>query len=110
MAFWGREKTSTKILRCDIAKRWEKLMPHRISSFEELWTTYNTLQWEMMELKRQAIVDHMENARHYINGLSDGWYDFKKQFDKMEEMWSGQFQGESKERFDAIKDALDRWF
>ena len=79
-------------------------------SWEEFWDCYKSLQWYFMESKKQAIVDYMEEIPKYVNGLTDGWIEFKIRFNSLEKMWGSQLIGEPGVSYLRIKKYLEARF
>lgn len=80
-----------------------------MKSMDEFWKAYNSLQWIFMELKKQGIVDHLEETRNAVNGLGDGWQRFKIGFYNIEKMWPSQLKGEAEQIFKKLKEVVDNW-
>ena len=74
-----------------------------IDSSEEFWKTYQSLQWLLMEAKKDAVVEHLNDARESVNGLGDGWHEIHAKLRSIEKMWPTILTGEIGEHFARIK-------
>lgn len=49
---------------------------------EDYWKKYDLLCSELEDEGKQNIVKELRRAQSYVNGLTDGWYDFLNTFAK----------------------------
>jgi len=49
---------------------------------EDYWEKYNLLCSELEYQGKHNIVTELRTAQSYVNGLTDGWYDFLNAFEK----------------------------
>jgi predicted phosphohydrolase len=58
-------------------------MAYTIQSWEDFWQLYRSLIQLSLENKQETIADKLKEAQRYVNGLTDGWHDFKNEFEKV---------------------------
>ena len=49
---------------------------------EDYWEKFNLLCSELEAEGKQNLVSELRKAQSYVNGLTDGWYDFLNSFEK----------------------------
>ena len=81
----------------------------KFDSLDEFWSAYYSLEWIFMETKKAAIVDYLVESRNCVNGLSDGWHEFRARLLNMEKMWGSQLTGDTGKIFNDIKNEVDLW-
>lgn len=52
------------------------------SSFDDYWPLFDKLIKLLDIDKKQQIIAELEDAQSYVNGLTDGWFEFKSAFEK----------------------------
>lgn len=49
---------------------------------QEYWTKFDLLCVELEDDSKQELADELRIAKSYVNGLTDGWYEFLNAFEK----------------------------
>jgi hypothetical protein len=76
---------------------------------QDYWKKYDLLCSELEDEGKQNIVKELQNAQLYVNGLTDGWYDFLNAFEKTirNEKLQGQTQILAETLIETLKFRLD---
>ncbi len=53
-----------------------------INNTLDFWTAYENLCKSLMEADKKIIADSLKKAQMYVNGMTDGWFDFMDAFEK----------------------------
>jgi hypothetical protein len=48
-----------------------------MKSWEDYWKTFDSLIEKLRKDGHEQIIIELKEAQKYVNGLTDGWYDFK---------------------------------
>lgn len=55
---------------------------YKLTDWQDFWKIFDELI-DLLHLdKKTMIIDEFKNAQKYVNGLTDGWYEFKFIFEK----------------------------
>jgi hypothetical protein len=54
----------------------------KINSWQDYWALFDKLIDKLSAEKKDQIVAELKNAQRIVNGLTDGWYEFKFAFEK----------------------------
>lgn len=57
-------------------------MSKRTNNWSEYWQRYNTL-CNIIKAENNQLAEQLINAKLYVNGLTDGWYDFLNLFKEL---------------------------
>lgn len=52
------------------------------SAWCDYWKLFDELVESLKSDEKNLIINEFTNARKYVNGLTDGWYEFKFAFEK----------------------------
>ena len=55
---------------------------YQITSWLDYWNLFNELIELLKSDNKTEIIVDFKNAQKYVNGLTDGWYEFKFSFEK----------------------------
>lgn len=54
----------------------------KLENWEDYWELFNVLIEQLDSDNKTEITTDLKEAQTYVNGLTDGWYDFKNSFEK----------------------------
>lgn len=57
-----------------------------MNSWDDYWKTFDLLIDKLKQDNRGQIITELKDAQKYVNGLTDGWCDFKTAFEKTLEL------------------------
>ena len=60
-------------------------MKENIKSWADYWKTFDLLIEKLREGNRGQIISELKEAQKYVNGMTDGWYDFMIEMEKIVE-------------------------
>ena len=55
---------------------------YKLENWEDYWELFNVLIEQLDSDNKTEIITELKEAQRYVNGLTDGWYDFKNAFEK----------------------------
>ena len=55
---------------------------YSLSSWQDYWEIFDELIELLKHDKQDDIILELREAQNYVNGLTDGWYEFKFAFEK----------------------------
>ena len=55
---------------------------YKISGWQDFWKIFDELISLLYSDKKTTIIAELKDAQKYVNGLTDGWYEFKFAFAK----------------------------
>lgn len=58
-------------------------MLYKVQSWEDYWELYNQLINFLTASKEELVVAELKEAQKYVNGFTDGWHDFKNEFERV---------------------------
>lgn len=58
-------------------------MAYKVHAWKDYWDLYSDLINLLLHNEKDAVAQELEEARKYVNGLTDGWYDFKREFENV---------------------------
>ena len=58
-------------------------MQHILTSWSDYWVLFDNLVNLMLEEKQEEVAHELKDVQKYVNGMTDGWYDFKSGFEKV---------------------------
>lgn len=53
---------------------------YELSGWSDYWNLFDKLCSTLKNNAKEAIVTELKDAQKYVNGLSDGWYEFSNHF------------------------------
>jgi hypothetical protein len=53
-----------------------------LTGWQDYWKIFDELIEQLYLDNKTIIIDELKNAQKYVNGLTDGWYEFKFAFEK----------------------------
>ncbi len=65
-----------------------------ITSWEEYWKMFDTLCNSLNNDNKQIVVTELKEAQKHVNGLTDGWYEFLNEFEKVNNTHNKTFSTE----------------
>ena len=54
------------------------------NAWQDYWKTFDNLIEQLSADNKTEIIADFKDAQKYVNGLTDGWYEFKYSFEKFE--------------------------
>jgi len=58
-------------------------MPFKVQSWEDYWELYSQLINYLIASNEELVVAELKEAQKYVNGFTDGWHDFKNEFERV---------------------------
>ena len=55
---------------------------YKLNDWQDFWKIFDELIDLLHSDKKTIIIDEFKYAQKYVNGLTDGWYEFKFEFEK----------------------------
>ena len=55
---------------------------YSVTSWKDYWNIFDELMELLKADKQEQIISEFINSQRYVNGLTDGWFDFKSEFEK----------------------------
>jgi hypothetical protein len=55
---------------------------YKLADWQDFWKIFDELIALLQSDKNTMIIDEFKDAQKYVNGLTDGWYEFKFAFEK----------------------------
>ena len=55
---------------------------YKLNGWQDFWEIFDELIDLLHSEKKAMIIDEFKDAQKYVNGLTDGWYEFKFAFEK----------------------------
>ena len=77
-----------------VQKRQTSLKETEIKNWEEFWQLFDNLCSSLNHDNKQFVVTELKEAQKHVNGLTDGWYEFLEEFDKVTRAYSQKFSSE----------------
>lgn len=71
---------------------------------EDYWEKYDLLCSELEDEGKQNVVRELRKAQSYVNGLTDGWYDFLNTFEKT--MRNEKLEGQTQKLAETLVETL----
>jgi hypothetical protein len=56
---------------------------YKLSGWQDYWKVFDTLIEQLSSDQKTEIISELKEAQKYVNGLTDGWYEFKFSFEKV---------------------------
>ena len=54
---------------------------YEVNNFEEYWIKYDSLVKNLKKEHQFELANKLVNAKKNVNGLTDGWFEFKNEFE-----------------------------
>jgi hypothetical protein len=64
-------------LKCSL-----QMKDYKLAGWQDFWKIFDELIALLHSDKKIMIIDEFKDAQKYVNGLTDGWYEFKFAFEK----------------------------
>lgn len=77
-----------------------------IKSWDDYWEIFDALCISLTNQNKTEIVGEFKNAQKYVNGFTDGWFDFLDKFKTAYEDSISDLEFEDKEKSKLLIDAL----
>lgn len=55
---------------------------YKLNGWQDFWKIFDELIDLLHSDKKTIIIDEFKDAQKYVNGLTDGWYEFKFAFEE----------------------------
>ena len=55
---------------------------YKLTGWHDFWKIFDELIGQLQSEKKTMIIDEFKDAQKYVNGLTDGWFEFKFAFEK----------------------------
>ena len=55
---------------------------YKLTGWQDFWKIFDKLIDQLQSEKKTMIIDEFKDAQKYVNGLTDGWFEFKIAFEK----------------------------
>lgn len=55
---------------------------YKLTGWQDFWKIFDELIALLHSDKKTSIINEFKDAQKYVNGLTDGWYEFKFAFEK----------------------------
>lgn len=55
---------------------------YKLTGWQDFWKMFDELIDLLHSDKKTSVIDEFKDAQKYVNGLTDGWYEFKFAFEK----------------------------
>ena len=79
-----------------------------MEEISEYWKKYEEFNQSFKETGRFEISDSLENARNYVNGLTDGWYEFLNNLKKTQKYFIKELSKKETQRLNSIIQELEK--
>ena len=56
---------------------------YKLTGWQDYWKVFDKLIEQLSFDKKTEIISELKEAQKYVNGLTDGWYEFKFSFEKV---------------------------
>ena len=77
-----------------------------IKSWDDYWKIFDELCNSLTKQDKTEIVTEFKDAQKYVNGFTDGWFDFLDKFNTIYKSYINDFQFDDKEKCKLLIDAL----
>jgi hypothetical protein len=57
-----------------------------MTSWEDYWKTFDLLIDKLQQGEQGQIINELKDDQRYVNGMTDGWFDFKTAMEKTLEL------------------------
>lgn len=78
---WRYRKIQTAIKRRKAKKELDRMIKEKRASGKDYWYDFDQFCKTLIKSKKVDIAEKLKNSKKLVNGLSDGWYDFKNELD-----------------------------
>jgi hypothetical protein len=78
---WRKKKIQTAIKLRKSKIELNKLIKEKRESGKDYWYNFDQFCETLTKRKKVDLAEKLKNAKKLVNGLTDGWYDFKKELD-----------------------------
>lgn len=55
---------------------------YALTGWQDYWKNFDELIEQLLSENKSKIIAEFKDAQKYVNGLTDGWYEFKFAFEK----------------------------
>ena len=55
---------------------------YKLAGWQDYWEIFDELIEQLLSENKSEIIAEFKDAQKYVNGLTDGWYEFKFAFEK----------------------------
>lgn len=86
------------------------MQKHQVNNFQEYWQLYDGLVHILDKEGKTEIASGLKDAKSYVFGHSDTWYQFKKRFTETVASNRIQFTGEQFELAEFLLTWLSKYF
>lgn len=80
---------------------------YKLESWKDYWELFNELIEQLDSDNKTEITTEFKEAQRYVNGLTDGWYDFKNAFEESHKTNRHNMTGQQNEIADFLMKALN---
>lgn len=77
-----------------------------IKSWDDYWKIFDALCISLTNQNKTEIVEEFKNAQKYVNGFTDGWFDFLDKFKTAYKANISDLEFEDKEKSKLLIDVL----
>lgn len=56
---------------------------YKLAGWQDYWKIFDELIEQLLSKHKSEIIAEFKDAQKYVNGLTDGWYEFKFAFEKV---------------------------
>lgn len=78
----------------------------QFASWDEFWAAFRSLCEHCESLHQSILVAELKDAQGYVNGLTDGWHDFKTALQQVESHHRYELDEQSQALFTQLLHAL----
>lgn len=79
-----------------------------MEDISEYWKKYEELNQSFKKTGRIEVSDSLENARSYINGLTDGWFEFLNSLKEIQILFEVEMSEQESHELNSIILELER--
>lgn len=81
---------------------------YKLSGWQDYWKVFDRLIEQLSSDQKTEIISELKEAQKYVNGLTDGWYEFKFSFEKVLESNKQNMTKEQNEIADFLLATLNK--
>ena len=83
-----------------------------MTSWDDYWKTFDLLIDKLKQVGQGQIVNELKDAQRYVNGMTDGWFDFKTGMETIMQVYKDKMAADQvdilSDLIEGLTDSLNR--